>query len=34
MLVEMGGIDNNPQELMNTSEAFAENFSEQYWDAE
>lgn len=34
MLVEMGGIDNNLQELMNTSEAFAEIFSEHYWDAE
>jgi stage II sporulation protein P len=34
MLIEMGGIDNNLQELMNTSEVFAEVFSEQYWDAE
>ncbi|MED1865852.1 stage II sporulation protein P [Fictibacillus nanhaiensis] len=34
MLIEMGGIDNNLEELMNTSEAFADVFSEQYWDAE
>lgn len=34
MLIEMGGIDNNLNELMNTSEAFAEIFSDLYWDAE
>jgi stage II sporulation protein P len=34
MLIEMGGIDNNLQELMNTSEAFADVFSEMYRDAE
>jgi stage II sporulation protein P len=34
LLIEMGGIDNNLQELINTSDAFAEIFSELYWDAE
>jgi stage II sporulation protein P len=34
MLIEMGGIDNNLQELMNTSEIFADVFSEMYWEAE
>jgi stage II sporulation protein P len=33
LLIEMGGIDNNLQELINTSEAFAAVFSELYWDA-
>ncbi|MFC0236145.1 MULTISPECIES: stage II sporulation protein P [Fictibacillus] len=34
LLIEMGGIDNNLQELINTSEAFAEVFSEMYWENE
>lgn len=33
-LIEMGGIDNNMEELVNTSEAFAEVFSEFYWKTE
>jgi stage II sporulation protein P len=31
LLIEMGGIDNDLNELMNTSEAFADVFSEIFW---
>ncbi|WP_163537803.1 stage II sporulation protein P [Gracilibacillus sp. YIM 98692] len=34
LTVEFGGVDNTMEELFNTSEAFAEIFSELYWDAE
>lgn len=34
LLIEFGGVDNTMEELYNTSEAFAEVFSEYYWDAE
>ncbi|MGG1573491.1 stage II sporulation protein P [Fictibacillus sp. NRS-1165] len=34
LLIEMGGIDNNLEELYRTSDAFADVFSEFYWQAE
>ncbi|MDX8045932.1 stage II sporulation protein P [Gracilibacillus sp. S3-1-1] len=34
LTIEMGGVDNTMEELYNTSEVFAEIFSEYYWDAE
>lgn len=34
MLLEFGGVENNNTELDNSIEAFAEIFSEYYWDAE
>lgn len=34
ILVEFGGVDNNLSELYNTIEAFADIFSEFYWQAE
>ncbi|MBT2674594.1 stage II sporulation protein P [Streptomyces sp. ISL-14] len=34
LLVEFGGVDNNLTELSNTIKAFAEVFSDNYWDAE
>ncbi|WP_350457417.1 stage II sporulation protein P [Cytobacillus firmus] len=34
MLLEFGGVENNNTELDNSIEAFAEVFSEYYWDAE
>lgn len=34
MLIEFGGVDNNMEELQNTVEAFAEIFSEFYFEAE
>ncbi|MET3699304.1 stage II sporulation protein P [Bacillus oleivorans] len=34
LLIEMGGYENNFEELYNTAEAFAEVFSEYYWQAE
>ncbi|KAB8127562.1 stage II sporulation protein P [Gracilibacillus oryzae] len=34
LTVEFGGVDNTMDELYNTSEVFAEIFSEYYWDAE
>ncbi|WP_243356044.1 stage II sporulation protein P [Bacillus litorisediminis] len=34
LLIEIGGYENNFEELYNTAEAFAEVFSEYYWQAE
>ncbi|MCK1981992.1 MULTISPECIES: stage II sporulation protein P [Bacillaceae] len=34
LLVEFGGVDNNLTELSNTIKAFAEVFSDKYWEAE
>ncbi|MGV2445968.1 UNVERIFIED_CONTAM: stage II sporulation protein P [Bacillus sp. ATCC 13368] len=34
LLVEFGGVDNNLTELSNTIKAFAEVFSDNYWEAE
>lgn len=34
MLLEFGGVENNMEELDNSIKAFAEIFSEYYWDAE
>lgn len=34
LVIEMGGVDNNLEELYRTAEAIAEVFSEYYWDAE
>ncbi|SER18315.1 stage II sporulation protein P [Gracilibacillus ureilyticus] len=34
LTIEFGGVDNTMEELYNTSEVFAEVFSEYYWDAE
>ncbi|WP_066194187.1 stage II sporulation protein P [Gracilibacillus timonensis] len=34
LTLEFGGVDNTMEELFNTSEAFAEIFSEFYWEAE
>nr|WP_239588242.1 stage II sporulation protein P [Gracilibacillus alcaliphilus] len=34
LTLEFGGVDNSFEELYNTSEVFAEIFSEYYWDAE
>ncbi|MBM7702973.1 stage II sporulation protein P [Metabacillus iocasae] len=34
ILVEMGGVDNNMEELTNAAKAIADVFSEMYWDAE
>ncbi|MRX71326.1 stage II sporulation protein P [Bacillus lacus] len=34
MLLEVGGVDNNLEELKNTSAAIAEVISQYYWDAE
>ncbi|MFC4388474.1 stage II sporulation protein P [Gracilibacillus marinus] len=34
LTIEFGGVDNTMEELFNTSEVFAEIFSEYYWDAE
>ncbi|PAL08780.1 hypothetical protein B8W99_21610 [Peribacillus simplex] len=34
LLIEFGGIDNNLTELSNTIKAFAEVFSDNYWEAE
>jgi stage II sporulation protein P len=34
LTIEVGGVDNTMEELYNTTEVFAEIFSEYYWDAE
>ncbi|MFC4404161.1 stage II sporulation protein P [Gracilibacillus xinjiangensis] len=34
LTIEFGGVDNTMEELYNTSDVFAEVFSEYYWDAE
>ncbi|WP_336864879.1 stage II sporulation protein P [Peribacillus frigoritolerans] len=34
LLIEFGGVDNNLTELSNTIKAFAEVFSDNYWEAE
>ncbi|UOQ47396.1 stage II sporulation protein P [Gracilibacillus caseinilyticus] len=34
LTIEFGGVDNTMEELYNTSEVFAEIFSEYYWNAE
>ncbi|GAE91129.1 stage II sporulation protein P [Gracilibacillus boraciitolerans JCM 21714] len=34
LTIEFGGVDNTMEELYNTSEVFAEIFSEYYWDAQ
>ncbi|MGP4042386.1 stage II sporulation protein P [Gracilibacillus sp. D59] len=34
LTIEIGGVDNTMEELYNTTEAFAEVFSEYYWNAE
>ena len=34
LLLEVGGVDNNLEELYRTAEAFADIFSEYYWEAE
>ncbi|WP_110112076.1 stage II sporulation protein P [Bacillus sp. CGMCC 1.16541] len=34
ILVEMGGVDNNMEELTNSAKALADVFSEMYWEAE
>ncbi|MER2256408.1 MAG: stage II sporulation protein P, partial [Priestia megaterium] len=34
ILIEVGGVDNNMEELTNTVKAFSDVFSEYYWQAE
>ncbi len=34
LTIEMGGVDNTMEQLYNTTEVFAEVFSEYYWNAE
>ncbi len=34
LLIEIGGVDNNMEELYRTADALAEVFSEFYWEAE
>jgi len=34
ILIEVGGVDNNMEELTNTVKAFSDVFSENFWKAE